>query len=62
VEWYFFSGYTLERSDPGMIFERLDAVGRLLRLEVRPWAIPAATSMVDWAILFSNPVSTLVDS
>ena len=42
------------RSEPGMIFARLDALGRLLRLEVRPWAIPAATSTVDWAALFSG--------
>ena len=29
---------TLARSEPGMIVEQLDALGRLLRLEVRPWA------------------------
>ena len=44
---------TLARAEPGMIVEHLDALGRLLRLEVRPWATTAAPSPVNWAVLFS---------
>ena len=36
-----------------MIFERLDAEGRLLRLDVQPWADPSARPPVDWGALFS---------
>jgi hypothetical protein len=45
---------TLARSEPGMIVEQLDALGRLLRLEVRIWATTAATSPVEWAVPFSR--------
>jgi hypothetical protein len=40
--------------EPGMIVEQLDAMGRLLRLDVSPWATPAATSAVDWDVLFAG--------
>jgi serine/threonine-protein kinase len=44
---------TLARPEPGMIVEQLDAMGRLSRLEVTPWATTAAPSPVQWAVLFS---------
>ena len=44
---------SLESPAPGTISERLDANGRLLRLEVRPWLTTPATSPIDWAALFA---------
>ncbi len=39
-------------SEPGMIRVDLDAMGRLLRLEVQPWETNAAAGDVNWSNLF----------